>query len=121
VWRALCGLPLLREAVVAGEVSWTVARKVVGLVRPETEAACLETVHGRTVRAVEAIVVAVKAAEGGTGDEEPEEEGVPVRIPCTRREVGMWDAAVELARRMAGESLPVWACAEAIAAEAASA
>jgi hypothetical protein len=121
VWRALSGLSVLREAVVAGEVSWTVARKVVGLVTPETEAACLETVRGRTVRAVEAIVAAVKAAEGIAGDPEVEEESVPVRIPCTAREVGMWHAAVELARRVAGESIPVWACAEAIAAEAASA
>jgi hypothetical protein len=102
-------------------VSWTVARRVVGLVTPETEVACLETVRGRTVRAVEAIVAAVKAGEGIADDQEPEEAGVPVRIPCTVREVGMWHAAVELARRIAGEALPVWACAEAIAAEAAGA
>jgi hypothetical protein len=126
VWRALSALPLLREAVVAGEVSWTVARKVAALVTPETEAACLETVRGRTVRAVEAIVAAVRAAEDGAGarpcDEEAgAEASVPVHIPCTRRELGMWHVAVELARRMAGEALTVWACAEAIAAEAASA
>ena len=126
VWRALEGLPLLREAVVAGHVSWTVARHVVGVVTPETEAACLETVRGRTVHAVEAIVAAVKAAAAGAGtgagdDEVEPEPGVRVRIPCTAREIGMWHAAVELARRWSGESLPVWACAEAIAAEAASA
>jgi hypothetical protein len=134
VWRALEALPRLRQAVVSGEVSWTVARKVVGLATPETEAACLETVRGRTVRAVEAIVAAVKAAERpggaeagpagdppGEQDAEDPEASVPVRIPCTPREAGMWQAAVELARRVSGEALPVWACAEAIAAEAASA
>jgi hypothetical protein len=126
VSRALTGLPLIREAVVTGEVSWTVARRVVGLVTPETQAACVETVRGRTVRAVEAIVAAVRAAEGREAEAPSEEVGapeasVPVRIPCTAREAERWHAAVELARRMAGESIPVWACAEAIAAEAVSA
>jgi hypothetical protein len=46
---------------------------------------------------------------------------VAVRLACTPREAGLWIAALELARRMAGGSLPVWRCAEAIAAEAASA
>ena len=59
VWRALEELPLLREAVFSGEVSWTVARMIVGIVTPENEAACLETVRGRTVRAVAALLRAV--------------------------------------------------------------
>jgi len=45
VWRALEELPLLRGAVLSGEVSWTVARLIVGVVSPENEAACLETVR----------------------------------------------------------------------------
>jgi hypothetical protein len=36
----------LRGAALAGEISWTVARKIVGLATPENEAACLETVPG---------------------------------------------------------------------------
>jgi len=134
VWRGLEALPLLRSAYLGGELGFSVARLVVGLATPETEAACLATVGGRTLRAVEAIVRAAKEAEtegvSGSGDagvatpegEDPdEEERVAVRLPCTAREAGLWVAALELARRMAGESLPVWRCAEWIAAEAASA
>ncbi len=117
VWKKLGELPQLREAVAAGAVSWTVARKVVGLASPETEQAVLESVRGRTVRAVEAMLRAV-AQEAP----EPCEDGdrVAVRLPADRPLVEMWHAACELARRMAGEELPTWACAEAIAAEGAS-
>jgi hypothetical protein len=127
VWRGLAGLPGLRTAVLAGEVSWAVARVVVGLATPETEAACLETVRGRTLRAVLAIAAAVRdAGLPGPGEGESDPEGddverVAVRLRCTPCEAGYWVAAVELARRMAGEELPVWQCAERIAAEAASA
>jgi hypothetical protein len=121
--RRLESLPRLRRAVLEGEIGWAVARRVAPLATPETEAACLETVRGRTVRAVEAIVAAVRAAEGAT-EEGAEEEGgerVEVRIPCPPHLLDKWLAGLELARRVAGEALPVWACAEAIAAEAASA
>ncbi len=50
VWRAREDLPQLRSAVLSGEVSCTVARRVVESVTPQTEEACLETVRGRTVR-----------------------------------------------------------------------
>ena len=40
VWKRLRELPLLRRAVVAGEVSWTVAGEAVRLATPETEVAC---------------------------------------------------------------------------------
>ncbi len=118
VWRALVELPRLQRAVLEGEVSWSVARLVVGVVDPDQEKACLETIRGRSVRAVEALLQAVRA--------EPDEPGRPgsgarVRVRCSAREAHLWHAAIELARRMAGEELPVWACAERIAAEAAAA
>ncbi len=122
VWRALRDLPRLRAAVLAGEVSWTVARKIVALASPENEEACLETVRGRSVRAVEAMIEAVRTAGEPVGalagaDEEP----VRVRIECSARLATKWAAAVELARRASGEQLSTWEAAEAIAAEAASA
>ena len=124
VGGALENLPRLRGAVLSGEVSWTVARLVVGVVTPETEEACLETVRGRTVRAVKAIVDAVREAEPGKGSpdaEDGEDDAcVLVRVPCDRESALLWTAAVELARRVAGEALPVWQCAERVAAEAAS-
>jgi hypothetical protein len=126
VWRGMTDLPLLRRALLEGEIGWTIARKIVAIATPENEAACLETLRGRTVWAVDAIVAALKEAEGreiagDDGDSGVGEDPVEVRVACTAREAGMWHAAVELARRVAGEQLPVWACAEAIAAEAASA
>jgi hypothetical protein len=123
VWRALRELPLLRAAVLAGEVSWTVARKVVALATPENEAACLETVRGRSVRAVEAMVEAVRRTEGqgGEGEGAEGEERVRLQLPCSARIATKWVAAVELARRVSGEQLSTWEAAEAIAAEAASA
>ncbi len=124
VWRALRDLPLLRAAVLAGEVSWTVARKIVGVATPENEAACLETVRGRSVRAVEEIIQAVRAVEAPArvpdGLDAEDEERVRVRIPCSARLATKWAAAVELARRVSGEALSPWEAAEAIAAEAAS-
>jgi hypothetical protein len=116
VWRALSELPLLRKAVLAGEVSWTVARLVVGVVTPENEAACLETLRGRTVRAVKALLRAV-ASEKRSTEDEPQEEGVAVSVACSPLVATKWAAALELARRMAGEELAAWECVEAIAAE----
>ncbi len=125
VWRRLEELPQLRAAVLAGELSWTAARLVVGLATPATEGACLDAIRGRTVRAVLAIVAAFRAAggPGGANGEEDDEvcERVGVRVHCTRHEALLWSAAVELARRTAGEELALWECAERIAAEAASA
>jgi len=120
VWRALEELPLLREAVLAGEVSWTVARMIVGVVTPENEAACLETVRGRTVRAVEVLLRVVTPTDESPA-EEPQEDRVPVRVACSPRVATKWAAALELARRMAGEDLSTAECAEAIVAECASA
>ncbi len=123
VWRALRELPQLRAAVLAGELSWTFARKIVARATPENEAACLETVRGRSVRAVEAMVEAVRRAEGPAGEREGAEgeERVRVQLPCSSGLATKWAAAVELARRASGEQLSTWEAAEAIAAEAASA
>ena len=132
VWRHLEALPLLRGALLAGEIGFSVARLVVGLATPDTDAACLATLRGRTLRAVREIVRAVQEAEAGAGPaldaseagsdaDDESQDRVLVRVGCNAQEAQLWCAALELARRMAGQSLPVWACAERIAAEAASA
>jgi hypothetical protein len=127
VWRRLEALPLLRRAVLDGEVLWSVARLVVSRATPENEADCLATVRGRTLRAVKAMLRAVDASAEAAGAaaadaDAPgeEEEHVRVRATGPPELAGRWAFACELARRMAGEALPVWACAEAMAAEAAS-
>src|SRR5262249_21604574 len=99
-------------------------RLVVGIATRETEEHCLASIRGRTVRAVEALARAYRTArqrglpaDDGVG----ERERVAVWVACTRSEATLWATAVELARRTAGEQLALWECAEAIAAEAASA
>ena len=116
VWEALSELPQLRGALLGGEVSFSVAGRVVAVATPETDQACVETVCGRTVRAVETLLRAV------SGDVEPaeaagEEARVRVDVPLEPLALPRWAAACELARRMAGEALPVWECAELISAE----
>lgn len=122
VWEALERLPALRAAVLAGDVSWSAARNVVALATPETDAACVESLRHRTVRAVEAMVRAVEDAAirpaGAAAEPEPY---VTVSAPIPGGALPRWHLALELARRSAGASLPVWACAELIAAEALSA
>ncbi len=57
------------------------------------------------------------ADDASTIDGEP---AVRIRLACPRRVRALWRATVELARRVAGEPLPVWEACEAIAAEALS-
>lgn len=131
---ALRGLPRLRAALASGEVSWSVARRAVAHATPETDAAFVDTLRGRTVRAAEAMLAAVfgtgadtslptEAPSGvgaATGAMGVAGGGVPVRVrmPLAAAHRGLWSAALELARRTAGEPLPAWECAEALAADA---
>lgn len=121
VAEALAGLPVMLDAVALGDVSWSVARRAVGLATPESDAAFVSALRGRTVRATEALLAAAFGGageeEGGADDDEAQRERAVVRVPLSREYHGRWHAALELARRIAGESLPVWECAEAIAAE----
>ncbi len=118
VWEALSALPRLRAAVLRGDVSWSVARRVLAVATPETDAACVETVRGRTVRAVEAMLRAVsRDGEPPDVSDAEDDDRVRVCLPLESDALPRWAEAVEFARRMAGEALPVWECAEAIAAE----
>jgi hypothetical protein len=75
--------------------------------------------RGRTVCAAEAMLQAAfpDAPEPETEPADPAER-VRVSVPLPKAQQGRWLAALELARRMAGEALPVWECAELMAAEA---
>ncbi len=116
VWEALAGLPKLRAAVLSGEVSWSVARRAVVHASLETDEAFATALSGRTVCAAEAML---HAAFGAAPTQESDSaERVRVCVPLPAAQQGRWLAALELARRMAGEALPVWECAESIAAEA---
>ncbi len=120
VAEALGSLPLLREAVLCGAVSWSVARRAVAHATPETDGAFAAALRGRTVRAAEAMLRAAfgEAYERQAAAREEGRERVRVSAPLPAAEHPRWLAALELARQVAGENLPVWECAEAIAAEA---
>src|SRR6266478_213640 len=170
---ALRELPALAAAFDEGTLSWTQARLLITIARPETEAAWLAIARDRTVRALETVLrdarrrgqvddpvaaqvpgsalsltevapsVAVAAPPQaivpplppGAGlavdtalDECAEsgrtidgEAAVTFRLRCPRWVPPLWREAVELARRVAGESLAPWRAAEAIAAEGLSA
>ncbi len=120
VAEALASLPKLREAVGSGAVSWSVARRAVAHATPETDPAFAAALRGRTVRASE---VMLRAAFGEAFEREDEarargRERVRVSVPLAAAAHPRWLAALELARAVAGEALPVWECAEAIAAAA---
>ncbi len=116
VWEALAGLPKLRASVLSSEISWSVARRAVAHASLETDEAFATALSGRTVRAAEAMLHAAFGA--APAQEADSAERIRVCVPLPAAQQGRWLAALELARRMAGEALPVWECAESIAAEA---
>jgi len=129
---ALAGLPGIEAALRAGELSWTKARLLCRVATAENEAAWCTVAAGlsarelsREVRQVDARSVGngggespLAGMEGAgieSGDEEPWEQ---VRVHCSQGGRGRWVLACRVAERTAGGSLPRWACAEAVAAEA---
>ena len=116
VWEALAGLPQLRAGVLSSEISWSVARRAVAHASPETDEAFAAALRGRTVCAAEAMLHAA-FPDAPTPETDPAER-VRVCVPLPAVQQGLWLAALELVRRTAGEALPVWECAEFMAAEA---
>jgi hypothetical protein len=124
---ALGRLPGVEAALVDGELTWTKVRLLCRVVSADDEVLWIDFARRRTARALSREVRAVDAGalESGatTTDEDgtPEEERVTVQLRCTPAVRARWWQARQLARRVAGESLPVWGCMEAIAAEVLSA
>jgi len=122
---ALRELPQLESALVAGSLSWTQARLIARVATPEDEARWLAFAQTRTARALATEVRAVDAGSverGGVSPGEADEvPGVGVVVRCTPEVHAKWHLAWRLARRVAGEPLPLWACMEAVVAEVLSA
>jgi hypothetical protein len=127
---AMEGLPKISAAFEHGEISWAQVRLLVTMATRETEDQWLSLARGRTVRALESSCKQAgeppaRRAEAETDEGEDDsvegEPRVPFRVSCPRRVSTSWRRALELARRMTGEELPIWQAAEAIAAEALSA
>ncbi|MGH7339948.1 MAG: HNH endonuclease signature motif containing protein, partial [Candidatus Rokuibacteriota bacterium] len=110
-------LPAVTAAFAHGEISWAQLRLLVGVVTPDTQEQWLALARGRTVRALEALILRAE----GPPDTDDSNDHARFRLPCPRRVKRLWHRAVELARRMAGASLSHGAAAEVIAAEGLSA
>ena len=120
---ALAGLPHVEAALVEGELTWTKARLLCRVASADDEALWVAFACEKTARALsrEVRAVDVGALESGAAatdeDGTPEEERETVQLRCTPAVRARWWQARQLARRVAGEALPVWGCMEAIAAE----
>jgi hypothetical protein len=122
---ALRGLPAVDAAFVAGRLTWTKARLLCRVATPADAAAWVSAAEGMTARALAREVrrLDARALEAGGADEDgaPEEPRETVRLRVTPPVAGRWSRARLLACRAAGETLPVAAVAEAVAAEVMSA
>jgi hypothetical protein len=125
VAEQLAALSAIGAAFARGELTWTQVRLLCRIARCDDEAAWLAHARGATVEALEGLIESARARGGPAPAADPEDdpdlmEGEPrvhLRIACPARLRPLWRAAVELARRVAGEQLPPWRAAEVIAAE----
>jgi hypothetical protein len=124
---ALRDLPALESALVAGAVPWTKARLLARVATRETERQWLARAAAMTASALEHEVrrIDTESLEGGAlggGEDDPEawpRETLSIR--CSPAVRARWWHVRQLANRVAGETLPPAACAEAVAAEVLSA
>lgn len=124
VAAGLARLPRIAAAFRAGGLSWTQARLLVGVADDANESWWLAVARERSV---DGLMAAIRAQNGracaNDGSNDPEGDlidGEPagvLRVACPGRLRSVWRRACELASRVAGEPLPAWRAAEAVAAE----
>ena len=123
----LSGLPGMEAALRSGRLGWSQARLIARVATSDDEARWIGFARRVRVRELEHAVRAVDRGSLEGGALETDEDGcdaafkVGVVVRCTPRVRAKFHAARALARRVAGEALPIWACMEAVAAEALSA
>jgi len=126
---ALAGLPRIDAALACGELPWTKGRLLCRVATAGDEGHWLEAAGNLSSQALAREVRAVdgRALENGGGDPvaddaDPESwRRETVQLRCLPGVKGKWFHARQLARRVAGENLPPWTCAEYMAAEVLSA
>jgi hypothetical protein len=123
---AFARLPRCEAAFLAGSLSWTQARSIARVATPEDEVHWLAGARRMTARELSREVRAVDDRAAGLGaatDEEGalEELRETVFLRCGPGVRAKLSRARLLATQIAGESLPTWACMEAVAAEVLSA
>jgi hypothetical protein len=119
-------LPRCEAAFLVGALSWTQARSIARVATPEDESHWLTGARRMTARELAREVRAVDDRAAGLGaatDEEGalEERRETVFLRCGPGVRAKLSRARLLVKRVTGESLPTWACMEAVAAEVLSA
>lgn len=125
--RRLAELPMVDAALRSGALPWSKARLLARVAEASDEARWLAFARTVSVRALEREVRAIDRGALEAGALELDEDGGAadekewVTVHCTGRVRAKFHRARWVARRVAGEDLPPWACMEAVAAEAFSA
>ncbi len=123
----LARLPAVEAALVSGALTWTKVRLLCRVAQPADEAQWVALAGRLTARRlaheVRAVDVGAVEAAGAETDEDgaSDERRECVRIRCTPSVRARWWGTRQLARRVAGEALPVWQAMENVAAEVLSA
>jgi hypothetical protein len=111
----------LERALVTGELGWTKVRLIARVADGGSAAAWIGLARRRTVRELERDVRAVDRgaleAGGARASWLDKDERETLRIRCTPEVHAKWWALQGLVRRVAGQNLPAWECAEAAAAK----
>lgn len=120
----LAALPVVERAFVAGALSWSKARLLARVAEADDEARWVAFARRVPVRVLEREVRAVDRGAVEAAALATDEEGsalhpmAGVVVRCAPPVQGKFHRARQVARRVAGEALPAWACMEAVAAEA---
>jgi len=123
----LAELPAVEAAFLAGQLSWSKARLLARVARGDDERRWLAFARRVPVRVLEREVRALDLAAVEAGALDTDEDGralhpmAGVIVRCSADVQGKFHRARQVARRVAGERLPTWACMEVVAAEASSA
>jgi len=126
VARALEQLPLLTIALLEGRVNWSAVRLLAGVAEPHDEATWIETTSTLDFDALESLVRSARANKRDLPvapdavSESDEDPSIRWSVRVSRNGRRLWNAASELAERVAGEKLSQAQVLEFVAAEAAS-
>ena len=104
--QKLRDLPQLRKALEEGRLGWTKASRIARVATSEDEAMWLDSALSLSVRELD------RKIEG-----ERDDAGVKVRAWLTQDQAAVFDHAVEICRRVAGEDLDIGRCLEFMSAE----
>jgi len=104
VARRLVGLPRLRAALLAGEVSWSMAQELSRHATGETEEALLSEARGMTLRAMrERLGAGAPGGKGLAADEEIPRRAVQRTVP--QEDAWLWEATLKLVEHVVGRRM----------------